>query len=310
MPMRRWIFWILYSPRSSVGEPKSRVVLPACFHLGWLSLLALAAYPVLAADKINAKLSVPDALTVPDRAVQLEGRLTRDNLLTRTGVGGELIEFLVGGKKVGTSMTGGDGRGFFQYTPRMRGNLTLTVRLADSPRVATAEGTATLFSWERRRPILLVEVVALIEDAGAPLVPLSSLAGDKTLPLSPTPTPDAAAELKRLSEFYFNVLYIARSQSEAADSDATRHWLREHRFPPGPIIFVPDKEEALKSKIDELRAQGWDNLKAGIGRSKAFAEVLVAERLDVVIVPATERGVLPKKAQLASTWKEVRKKRL
>jgi hypothetical protein len=38
--------------------------------------------------------------------------------------------------------------------------------------------------------------------------------------------------------------------------------------------------------------------------------VLVAERLDVVIVPATERGVLPKKAQLASTWKEVRKKRL
>jgi hypothetical protein len=51
-------------------------------------------------------------------------------------------------------------------------------------------------------------------------------------------------------------------------------------------------------------------VKAGIGRTSDFAEDLVAQRLDVVIVPEPERGQLPKKAQVARSWKDVRKKRL
>jgi hypothetical protein len=62
--------------------------------------------------------------------------------------------------------------------------------------------------------------------------------------------------------------------------------------------------------IDGLRVDGWDNVKAGIGRTREFAEALVGLRLDVVIVPELERESLPKKAQAAKSWKEVRKKRL
>jgi hypothetical protein len=62
--------------------------------------------------------------------------------------------------------------------------------------------------------------------------------------------------------------------------------------------------------IESLRADGWDNVKAGIGRTRDFAEGLVAQRLDVVIVPEPDRGQLPKKAQVAKSWKDVRKKRL
>lgn len=262
----------------------------------------------MAVDKIKAKIVVSDAMTVPDRAVQLEAKLTRQNLLSETGVGGEQLEFLIGDKKIGMSMTGGDGRGLLEYTPKMRGNFRLSVRVVESPRVESAEGTGTLFSWERRRPIVLVEIVALMEEAKTPLVPLSSLAGDRTLPLPATPMADAADELKRLTDFYFNVLYIGRSQHEQDDSGTMRTWLREHRFPLGPILMSHD--HGLSEKIADFRAKGWDNLKAGIGRTQEFAEVLVAQRMDVVIVPASDRGTLPKKAQTAASWKEVRKKKL
>jgi hypothetical protein len=91
------------------------------------------------AEKVTAKLFVPDALTRPDRSVKLEARLVQAGLFAQAGLGGEQIEFLVGGKKVGTALTGGDGRAFLEYTPRMRGNLSLVVRVVESPRVASVE---------------------------------------------------------------------------------------------------------------------------------------------------------------------------
>ena len=67
-------------------------------------------------------------------------------------------------------------------------------------------------------------------------------------------------------------------------------------------------EAALAEKIEDMRNQGWDNLKAGVGRTKEFAEVLVAHRMQVIIVPEPDRGELPKKVRVAKDWKEVRRK--
>jgi hypothetical protein len=264
---------------------------------------------VSAAEKVTAKLFVPDALTRPDRSMKLEARLVRAGLFAHAGLGGEQIDFLVGGKKVGTALTGGDGRGFLEYTPRMRGNLSLTVRLVESPRVSSVEGHGTLFSWERRRPILLVEVASLMEDTKIPIVPLPPLSADKILALPSTPAPDAANELKRLTDFYFNLMYVTR-HSGTGESEELRQWLHKHGFPPGPIVAIQTGEGALTTMIDSLRTDGWDNVKAGIGRTREFADVLVAQRLDVVIIPEPDRAQLPKKAQVAKSWKEVRKKRL
>lgn len=308
--MRPWIFWIPSLPTSSVDG--NRVSLFPIFFSCVAIVIYLSAMPTStsAGDKIKAKIVVSDAMTVPDRAIQLEAKLTRQHLLSETGVGGEQLEFFVADKKIGMSMTGGDGRGLLEYTPKMRGNFRLSVRVVESPRVESVEGTGTLFSWERRRPIVLVEIEALMEEAKTPLVPLSSLAGDRTLPVPPTPMADAADELKRLTDFYFNVLYIGRNQREQEDSDTMRTWLRENRFPPGPILMSHDHGDGLSEQLADFRAKGWDNLKAGIGRTQKFAEVLVAQRMDVVIVPASDRGTLPKKAQMAASWKEVRKKKL
>lgn len=293
---------------SAAGRSVPRSALLGRCMIVLLPILLVASI-ASAVEKVTAKLFVPDALTRPDQSVKLEARLVQAGLFTHAGLGGERLDFLVGGKKVGTALTGGDGRGFLEYTPRMRGNLSLTVRLVESPRVGSVEGIGTLFSWERRRPILLVEVVSLMEGTKIPIVPLPPLSAGPSFALPLAPAPDAADELKRLTDFYFNVLYV-RKHSGTDDSEDLRRWLHTHRFPPGPIVDIQTGEGALTTRIEGLRTDGWDNMKAGIGRTREFADVLVAQRLDVVIISESDREQLPKKAQVAKDWKGVRKKRL
>jgi hypothetical protein len=64
----------------------------------------------------------------------------------------------------------------------------------------------------------------------------------------------------------------------------------------------------LGAKIDELRASGWNTIKAGIGRSKAFVDAFLQPRIDTVIVPEPPQSEIPRKANVAKEWKEIRKK--
>ena len=291
-------------------EMRSRTV-AAGLVLTLLLIGALEAAPaVRAADKIAGSLIVRDALTMPGRPVMLQARLVHDGLLQQTGIGGEQLEFVVAGKKIGTAMTGGDGRAFREQTPRMPGNQVITVRLVPNKRVESPEATATLACWERRRPILLVEAAALAEMPRAPSFPIPSLPLEIADLAGLPPAPDAAEELKRLAEFFYNVIYLSSSdRQEIGKKEDLRAWLRQHRFPTGLSLTVSPGETALSEKIDELKAEGWDNLKAGIGRTRKFAETLVAHRMTVVIMPATTRDEeVPKKAILAKDWKEARKK--
>ena len=258
-------------------------------------------------------MSVRDALVLPGQPARIEAVLTRSGLLgTQQGLGGEQLELMVEGKSVAKAMTGGDGRAFLDYTPKVRGNHEVTVKLAVNPRVASPDARAVLGAWERRRPILLVEVAALLQSEKASPLPVPSIPLSLGQRESPTPAPDAADELKRLAQFFYNVVYVSWSPKETAGPFSgktdVREWLAQHKFPSGLSMVVNQGEQALGAKIDQLRADGWTNVKAGIGRSKGFAEVLVAHRMDVVIVPEPDKGELPKKAKAVKGWKDIRKK--
>ena len=273
-------------------------------------LLLLSLSPVLeeadAAGKVAGTLSLRDALTAPGRPVMIEARLVRAGVLGQTGLGGEQLEFTVEGKKAGTAMTGGDGRALFEYTPRRRGHYAVKVRLPQSQRVESPEASATVACWERRRPILLVEFAALTADRKAPLVPLPPLPLELGRQDRPSPVADAADELNRLTQFYYNVIYLVGGDD--GELGEVRAWLQDHRFPVGFSLTLPPGRTQLAPTIEDLRAEGWDNLKAGVGRTREFAEVLVAQRMEVVIVPEPDRGELPSKARVAKSWKEVRTK--
>ncbi|HJU04099.1 MAG TPA: Ig-like domain-containing protein [Nitrospiraceae bacterium] len=262
-----------------------------------------------AEEKLAGTLTVRDVLTMPGRPVMIEATLRQDSLLKPMGLGGELVEFRVGGKTVGTAMTGGDGRARLEYTPHMRGNQTITVRLADSKRAQAAGGTATLFAWERRRPIVLIEFAALTEPTQNAWPGIPGLTGQTGVLHSPTPLPEAANELKRLTDFFFNVAYVSRAGPPGPVAmDELRDWLTQKGFPPGILLSIKPEKAALTTLIDDLRGQGWDNVKAGVGRTKEFAEVLIDHRIGAIIVPEPDRGDLPRKAQVAKGWKDVRKK--
>ncbi len=255
-----------------------------------------------AASKISAVLTVRDALTVPNRPARVIAKLVQKGMLTETGLGGESLQLEVAGKVVATAMTGGDGRAYLEYSPKMRGNFPFTVTLSPSPRVEASKASGLLGVWEHRRPILFVEALALMEEVGDPSG-LSLPIGKK--PFSEwKPQPDAAEELSRLAQFYYNIVYLLDHRAENAEF---RTWLNEHKFPGGVIIQTNQGTDGLGILLDDLKKDGWTAAKNGVGRSRVFAETLLERRMEVVIVPEPRKGDTPRKAKTAKNWKEVRK---
>lgn len=273
-------------------------------------LLFLTATTILsAAEKIPGTLTVRDSLTSPNQPATIEATLTWKGLLTETGLGGEPIELLVAGVVVSTAMTGGDGRAFLSYTPKAKGAVPFTVRVGTTPRVAVTEAGANLAVWERRSPIMAVEMAALMEEpvGQGPAVTWPGREAEGRRPM-----PDAAEELRKLTQFYYNVLYVVTRDKAASRNDQVndqaRQWLKDQKFPVGHILVLPSDPEAFGAKLDELHAAGWKTIKLGVGRSKAFAEAFLQRRLEAVMVPEPAKGDAPRKAKVAKEWKEVRKK--
>lgn len=272
-------------------------------------LLILATSPAFlyAAEKTSAAILVKDALTSPNHPATIEAKLTSKGLLTSNPLGGEPLELMADGKVVATAMTGGDGKAFLTYTPKAQGLLPIQVRVGNSPRVSSAEGQANLAIWEKRQPILMIELSSLIEEPMPSRLPTIGMVPESER----KPMPEATEELGKLTQFYYRVIYVATWPARADRFQAmaeARDWLKTHKFPTGYVLTLPSDTNAIGMKIDELHADGWKTVKTGIGRSKAFAEAFLQRRLQAVIVPEPMKGDVPRKAKVAKDWKEVRKK--
>lgn len=272
-------------------------------------LFFLSATTVLsAAEKISWTLSVHDCLTFPNQPATIEATLTRKGLLAEASPGGEPIELLVAGKVVTISKTDGNGRAFLSYTPKAKGVIPFTVRVGATSSIAVTEAGANLAVWERRSPMMAVEMASLMEDAvQGPAVTLPGKEAEGRHPM-----PDAAVELGRLTQFYYNVVYVMTENKAVGTNDQVnaqaRQWLKEQNFPVGHIVVLSSNPEAFGAKLDELHAAGWTTLKIGVGRTKAFAEAFLQRRLDAVMVPEPAKGEVPRKAKVAKEWKDVRKR--
>ena len=262
-----------------------------------------------AAEKAPGTLTVHDSLTSPNQPVIIEATLTWKRPGTETSLGGEPIELLVTGNVVATALTGGDGRAFLSYRPKAKGVIPFTVRVGTTPRVAVDEAAANLVVWERRNPIMAVEMVSLMEDAAGqgPTVIWPGKEAEGRRPML-----GAANELGKLTQFYYNVLYVVTVDKAIGTRDQVnaqaRQWLKNQQFPVGHILVLPSDPEAFGTTLDDMHAAGWTTLKIGVGRTKAFAEAFLQRRLDAVMVPEPAKGDAPRKAKVAKEWKEVRKR--
>ncbi len=272
-----------------------------------LLIVFVSARPCDAAEKIVATIQVKDALTVPGQPATVEAKIDSTGAVRNVGLGGEQLELVVDGKVAATATTGADGRASFTYSTKTVGVLPIQVRVGASTRVLPATGEANLAVWERRNPILAIDMASLIETVHVEVsIPGT---GPQKNP-EQKPMPDAAAEIGKLTQFYYKVIYIVPSTGSDGFQAGTqvRVWLKAHHFPSGYMLVLPSGNEALGTKIDELRASGWNAIKVGIGRTKAFAEAFLQRRIDAVIVPEPPKSEIPRKANVAKEWKEIRKK--
>ena len=273
-------------------------------------LLFLTTTTILsAAEKVLTILTVHDSLASPNQPATIEAMLTQKGLLTETGLGGEPIELLIAGNVVATAMTRSDGRAILSYHPKAKGTIPFTVRVGASSRVGVTEAMANLAVWEHRSPIMAVEMASLIQDVveqgQAVTLPDKDVEGRR-------PMSNAAEELGKLTQFYYNVIYVVTENKAVGANDQigaqARQWLKDQKFPVGHILVLPSGSEAFGAKLDELHAAGWKTLKIGVGRTKAFVEAFLQRRLDAVMVPEPAKGEAPRRAKVAKEWKDVRKK--
>lgn len=262
----------------------------------------------VAAGTSPAMLLVNDSLSSPNQTVMVEARLTSRGPAAPVPLGGEPLELLVYGKVVATAVTGEDGTARLPFIPKAQGVIPVQVRVGESERVAPTEGLGHLAIWERRNPIVAVELAALMEPHTSPSPTGARPASEP----DGTPMPDAADELGKLTQFYYRVVYVVPSDSFGGDrfqaGESSREWLKVHNFPVGYVLVLPGGEQVFGAKLDELHAAGWKTIKTGIARTKAFAEAFLQRRLDAVLVPEPARGEAPRKAKIAKEWKEIRKK--
>ena len=286
-----------------------RHILPAA----WFFSPAIALnfpVPAAAAGKLPATLLVNDSLSSPNQTVTVEARLVSQGPAAPVGIGGEPVELVVYGKVVATAVTGEDGLARLPFLPKAQGVIPVQVRVGESLRVAPAEGAGHLAIWERRNPIVAVELAALMDGPQAKSPPADARSS-KPEPEG-SPMPDAADELGKLTQFYYRVLYVVPSASFGGDrfqaGESSRAWLKLHKFPPGYVLVLPGDEQTFGAKLDELHAAGWKTVKTGIGRTRAFAEAFLQRRMDAVMVPEPAKADTPRKAKVVKEWKEVRKK--
>ena len=253
----------------------------------------------------NIELFVTDALTFPSKTVQLQARLTEQGPGGEIGISEEPVEFTIQGRKIGQASTNDDGWARIEFTPKMRGNLSLQAKWATAAKADVVSGNGVVLSWERRRPILLIDLAVLVDRELGTQAPPHELFPDPGSVFG-VPNADAPAELHKLAKFYYNLVYLDRTGK--GKLDGIQSWLRAQHFPPGMIRILPDTATALSDLLTHLQDEGWENVSGGIGRTADFAEVLVKNRLQTLILPFPDKDErFPRRAIILNDWSRVRR---
>ncbi len=288
------------------------ISLSRCMHVLLMAIVCLYGISlgqhIFAAERMQVSLEVEDVLTLPGERVHLKAFLFgQDEQDQKIEVGDEDVEFFIQNRSIGHAKTGSDGTATFEFVPRVRGNLTIKVQVHGSTRVADQEAVGLLASWEKRRPILIVDLVSLLPpNAGVSSPSGSSSPSTLGESILVDPNPNALHELEKLGKFYYNLVYLSRGK--VVSGKVLRKWLYEHQFPLGVPMAILPGAKALITFIETLQSDGWINVESGIGRSPEFAEVLLERRIQTVIIQEIETDEqFPRRAKIVNDWRKVRR---
>jgi hypothetical protein len=264
-------------------------------------LLAVPAHPVSA--RPSATIIAFDQLIQPNRSVRLAVRLVTGGLsFVRRPISGERIEFMVEGRSLGQTLTGGDGMAVRRFTPSKPGLYVITVRLVENPRYEADAAELVVACRKASNPILPVVLSSVRTPSQPPAVPFSPAPSSEAMP-------EAAQVLSKLSDRY-QLVYI-ETGDEALGPEA-KDWLAREDFPPAPLFVwklpgeADRRAERFAERLQEIRDEGWANIPAGITRSAADADGLARLKIQVIVMAEEDDVIeLPKGAKKVTTWKAV-----
>lgn len=179
--------------------------------------ICLAAVPCIFPASALSRVTVHDTVVPAGQKVMLRAE-TSGRLFSK---GGELVEFLVDGKSVGKTLSGGDGVAFKQFTPAKTGLRQIRVRSGSD------EDTGLLLSLKRGSSIVFVDVEGSL---------LEGLFSRK-------PKHGSQKAIKGIHK-RFPIVYL---QTSLIGVRAVKEWLEENQFPKLPV--VPWKKGAIFSEI-------------------------------------------------------------
>src|SRR5262245_43036523 len=108
------------------------------------------------------RLYAKDALTLPNQTGAVEVLLIRQKPGGDIPIPGEPVELVQDGKVVVTATTGPSGTAVLRYTPPRKATVSLRVSTGGQSGLS-ATGMVTVAAWERRTPLLVVEMAALMD---------------------------------------------------------------------------------------------------------------------------------------------------
>jgi hypothetical protein len=74
------------------------------------------------------------------------------------------------------------------------------------------------------------------------------------------------------------------------------------------IKILPQTETSLPDLLRTLKEEGWENVSGGIGQTGDFAETLVKNRLQAIILPRPDSDErFPRRAIILNDWSRVRR---
>ena len=251
-------------------------------------------------EKKSGVLVAYDVMAAPGRSINLVADLLEEGFFAHAPLGGEVLFFEHEGRLLGRTLTGGDGRAMVPFVPRIAGRMTLTVRAGESRKVTAQETTAGIFVWDRKRPIVIVSMSALVSaprrpDLGLPL----PRAGPKLL----SPDGGAVQALAALAK-RSHLLYV--TASDRLELSEVRQWAARNRLPAGPIFSLKPGPMSLAQELERWRREGWTNIRGGLAGTADEAKALVGKKLKAVVPPnASSQEKWPDEAATLKGWSDM-----
>ncbi|HEY5648109.1 MAG TPA: hypothetical protein VLB09_04935 [Nitrospiria bacterium] len=212
-----------------------------------------------------------DQLAKPGEDLHLQVRLVTGGLaFFQRPISGERIDFLVGDEVMGQSLSGGNGLAVRRYKPETNGLQIVTVRLAGGGAYQAEPADIMVSVIPPETPILLVHLSSTKVPEEPPAVPFS-----------PSPTSDAMVgsieTLEILSENH-QLVYLETGTERRLPG--SRGWLVDQGFPDAPLFTwslsgpPENRKEAFLEKIEELKAEGWRNIRGLVTRFPGEADAV------------------------------------